>query len=300
MDWKPKEALLELKQVPYPHTGEIISQLLTDIFERWNIKNIIIALTTDNGSNIKKAAQIMGNIDRLPCAAHTLQLTVSKGLNIIKVLILRAKRLIDFFHISPKQSERLNAAQKELNYASVSSVIGDVSTRWNSSFYAWKRLLRLKRAILFLPNRLQSDLNADVRKDGQKLQRIMLTSDEWKLLGNLVNLLQGFEEATVLLSGAKYTTILLMYPVISRLILEIKPIGVTLTTEIEGDLDEDDQISIFENMEKIIEDNEDLVEIPGEKSRNQNKVDISKPLNFQNKNYIKEVKQIMYESMTTY
>ena len=92
----------------------------------------------------------------------------------------------------------------------------------------------------------------------------------------------------------------LMYPAISRLILEIKPIGVTLTTEIEGDLDEDDQTSIFENMEKIIEDNEDLVEIPGEKSRNQNKVDISKPLNFQNKNYIKEVKQIMYESMTTY
>ena len=88
MDWKPKEALLELKQVSYPDTGEIISQLLTDIFERWNIKNIIIVLTTDNGSNIKKAAQIMGNIDRLPCAAHTLQLTVSKGLNIIKVLIL--------------------------------------------------------------------------------------------------------------------------------------------------------------------------------------------------------------------
>ena len=83
----------------------------------------------NNSSNIKKAAQIIGNIDHLSCAAHTLQLTVSKGLNIIKVLNLRAKQLIDFFHISPKQSERLNAAQKKLNYTSISSVIGDVLTQ---------------------------------------------------------------------------------------------------------------------------------------------------------------------------
>ncbi|CAG8746859.1 20724_t:CDS:2, partial [Rhizophagus irregularis] len=30
-------------------------------------------------------------------------------------------------------------------------VIGDVSTRWNSTFYAWERLIELKRAIKFLP-----------------------------------------------------------------------------------------------------------------------------------------------------
>lgn len=299
MDWKPKEALLELKQVPYPHTGEIISQLLKEIFEKWNIEKKIISLTTDNGSNIKKAAKIMNTVDRLPCAAHTLQLTVGKGLNVIKVLILRVKRLIDFFNISPKQAERLNAAQKELNYTNISSVIGDVSTRWNSSFYAWRRLLKLKRAIIFLPSRLQSDLNSDVRKDGQKLQRIILTNDEWKLLGDLVNLLQGFEEVTVLLSGAKYITISLMYPAISRLMSEIKPNNEFLTTEIEGELDEND-INIFENFEKTIEENEDLIEIPDEMNKNRNKVDISKPLNFQNKNYLREIKQKMYESMVKY
>ena len=80
MNWKPKEALLELKQVPYPHIGEVISQLLMEIFERWHIERNIIALTTDNSSNIKKAAQIIVTIDRLLCAAHTLQLAVSKGL----------------------------------------------------------------------------------------------------------------------------------------------------------------------------------------------------------------------------
>ena len=156
MDWKFKEALLVLQQVPYPHTGEIISKLLTESFRKWNIEKKIIALTTDNGSNIKKASRLINTIDRLPCAAHTLQLTVGKGLNIIKVLVLRVKRLIDFFHVSPKQTERLMAAQHELGYKKVVSVVGDVSTRWNSSLYTWQRLLILKCAIIFLPTHLQS------------------------------------------------------------------------------------------------------------------------------------------------
>ena len=52
------------------------------------------------------------NIKWQPCAAHTLQLVVGKGLNSIKLLGLRAKRLIDFF-LRPKQSQRLETIQKK-------------------------------------------------------------------------------------------------------------------------------------------------------------------------------------------
>jgi len=44
-------------------------------------------------------------IFRLPYAAHTLQLSVGKGLNLVKNLVFRTKRLIDFFNISLKQRE---------------------------------------------------------------------------------------------------------------------------------------------------------------------------------------------------
>ena len=71
----------------------------------------------------------MKTVDHLPYTAHTLQLTVSKGLDVIKVLVLRIKWLIDFFHVSPKQTERLIAAQQELGYVKVFSIIGNVSTR---------------------------------------------------------------------------------------------------------------------------------------------------------------------------
>jgi hypothetical protein len=59
-------------------------------------------IVTDNSANMKKAIKDMGlissNIYWQPYTAHTLQLIIGKGLNIIKQLILKTKRLIDFFY----------------------------------------------------------------------------------------------------------------------------------------------------------------------------------------------------------
>ena len=60
---------------------------------------------------VKDLELITNNIMWQPCTAHTLQLVVGKGLAPIKLLIGRAKRLIDFF-MRPKQSERLEKIQK--------------------------------------------------------------------------------------------------------------------------------------------------------------------------------------------
>ncbi|CAB4431134.1 unnamed protein product [Rhizophagus irregularis] len=131
-------------------------------------------MTMNNGSNIKKAGQLMKrSISRLPYIVYILQLTVGKGLNLVRVLVLQAKRLIDFFNISPKQRERLHTAQEFLRYTSIKHVIRDVST--------WEHLIELKRAIKFLPGQLKSDLNKDAQKDGEKLEKIILSDNEWKL-----------------------------------------------------------------------------------------------------------------------
>ena len=42
-------------------------------------------------------SEITSNIKWQPYAAYTLQLVVGKGLSLIKLLVLRVKRLIDFF-----------------------------------------------------------------------------------------------------------------------------------------------------------------------------------------------------------
>ena len=60
---------------------------------------------TDNSSNIKKAVKDIGlislNIRWQPCIAYIFQLVVRKDLNLVKLLVLRVKRLIDFF-LRPK------------------------------------------------------------------------------------------------------------------------------------------------------------------------------------------------------
>jgi len=55
----------------------------------------------------------MYNINRTSCGAHTLQLVVGKSLVVCDVFLARAKRLINFF-LSPKQTELLENAQKEI------------------------------------------------------------------------------------------------------------------------------------------------------------------------------------------
>lgn len=79
---------------------------MQEIIKEWNLTNKVFVITTDNGANIIKAIRYMNRIKCLPCTSHTLQLVVGKGLNFVKVLIARAKRLIYFF-MSSKQSERL-------------------------------------------------------------------------------------------------------------------------------------------------------------------------------------------------
>ncbi|CAI2200579.1 505_t:CDS:1, partial [Funneliformis geosporum] len=80
----------------------------------------------------------------------------------------------------------------------------------------------------------------------------MLSNNEWELLSKLVDILEGFEKVTVLLGGAKYITISLMYPAISRIILEIKPRNEPspCIIETEDEFDDIDQITILENMEE--------------------------------------------------
>jgi hypothetical protein len=109
------EIVLSVEYIPYPHTAENIGDSLLAVFDEWKLRDKVFIITTDNGSNMQKAIKDMesvtNNILWQPCSAHTLQLVVGKGLNPIKVLIGRAKRLIDFF-LRPKQSERLEKIQR--------------------------------------------------------------------------------------------------------------------------------------------------------------------------------------------
>ena len=91
-------------------------------------------------------------------------------------------------------------------------------TRWNSSYYAWERLIKIKNYIQVLIIELTNNANdIDAKKDGKLLEKIMLSSDEWDLLQNLVVILGPFEEATRYLGGEQYITHSIMIPLIEEI-----------------------------------------------------------------------------------
>jgi len=77
--------------------------------------------------------------------------------------------------------------------------------------------LLLKNALIYLPNKLQADQIKENAKDKLRLERIMLSKEEWEFMENLVNILKKFEEITRSLSGSKYVTLSLIYPLIFKL-----------------------------------------------------------------------------------
>ena len=112
------ETTLAIQYLPYPHTANNIVELLNQITCAWNLNEKIFTITTDNGSNIVRAGQLMEGVTRLPCTAHILQLVVGKGLMPAETLVARAKRLMLFF-TSPKQTEKLIEIQKKERHLQV-------------------------------------------------------------------------------------------------------------------------------------------------------------------------------------
>jgi hypothetical protein len=103
--FEPHEVLLSMAELPYPHNAAEIHNHLFDILYEWEIGSKINAIITDNASNMKKACNDMGIGERIPCAAHTLQLSIGRGLDVIKTLINKCKHLINFLASDKKKQQ---------------------------------------------------------------------------------------------------------------------------------------------------------------------------------------------------
>jgi hypothetical protein len=122
------DVLLEVTYFPTPHTAGAIAKVIKNIIQKWEIEDRVLSITTDNGANIVAAIRELAPIERLSCAAHTLQLAIGKGLKLVETLTTRVKQLINFFS-TQKQIERLVKVQKDSGYEEQLHLIQDVSTR---------------------------------------------------------------------------------------------------------------------------------------------------------------------------
>ncbi|GET51481.1 zinc finger BED domain-containing protein 1-like [Rhizophagus irregularis DAOM 181602=DAOM 197198] len=128
--------------VKYPHTSQHILETLEEILKEWKIRELVFTATTDNSSNVKKAILDMKNVNCLRCTAYILQLVVGKGMKSAE----NPEKISEYLH-----------------------VISDSPTRWNSSYLAWQRLLKLKNHIIMLINTLTTKNDLDSKKEATEL-----------------------------------------------------------------------------------------------------------------------------------
>ena len=147
-DWELKSVVLETAQIEESHTAENIGATLVAITDKWNIKEKVCCVITDNANNIVAAVR-NNKWNHLPCFAHTLNLLVTNSLQEvpeISAILQRCKNIVSYFHRSCKATNKLTAIQSRLNIDN-HKLIQEVETRWNSSFYMLQRIVEQEEAI---------------------------------------------------------------------------------------------------------------------------------------------------------
>jgi hypothetical protein len=99
------------------------------------------AVTTDNGANVCAAVDLLAQERHVRCVAHTLQLVLEPALENegVSALLQHARAVVSHIRHSPTVSTHL-ASTCRANGLSKTKLIGDVPTRWDSSYYMLQRL----------------------------------------------------------------------------------------------------------------------------------------------------------------
>lgn len=76
--WEMKTACLQTSYFPQDHTGEHIAEALQEVLKSWNLNPTrLVAVTTDNGTNVVKALQLT-EWQRMQCFGHRLHLAIGE------------------------------------------------------------------------------------------------------------------------------------------------------------------------------------------------------------------------------
>ena len=218
--WALNCKVLETSIFDGQHTAENIAESMKVVHAKWKLPPSPI-LVTDNASNEVKAANLLG-WPRMECVCHDLNLVVKAGIGIDSIdrLIGKGRSLVTYFHRSALATEVLLKKQELLLDKEFHGhrLIQDVSTRWNSSLDMLKRLTEQLPAV-------HAAVMDPLLSKASELKSKLYTFDEQTTVDALINILEPFKTATVILSSESVPTCSKVLPIVHKLniLLEIKP-----------------------------------------------------------------------------
>ena len=210
-DWILDSRVLVTHEMMERHTGVNIAECLREIVKDWNLDNKVVAVVHDNASNMVLACDLLEGWGDLCCFGHTLQLAVSAGLDIHSISRLTGvcKKIVTHFKHSVVATTALHERQAALKLPK-HSLLQEVSTRWNSTYFMYERLAEQRWAVYAVIH--------DDKVTPPDKRYLDLTSDQWDLLSQLLVVLKPLQMATTALSLERNVSSSLIYPVIHGLI----------------------------------------------------------------------------------
>ena len=142
-------AVLQTREMPERNTGMHISERLKEAASEWGVaQDKVVAVVHDNAANMVLAGELLERWGDLSCFGHTLQLAVNAGLALNAIARLRAafRKIVGHFKHSTVAMGALTERQKLLKLPE-HSLVKDVATRWNSTYFMYERLAEQRVAI---------------------------------------------------------------------------------------------------------------------------------------------------------
>nr|XP_029714017.1 zinc finger BED domain-containing protein 4-like [Aedes albopictus] len=182
-------AVLNASEFPGSHTGERIGIKMHEMLQNWDIGTAQVHLILrDNAANMQKGLND-AELPNVGCFIHTLQLAILDALECQKILkdaLAKSRNIVTHFNHSPLACNKLSEIQE--NYGLPKrTLVQDVRTRWNSTFYMLERMQDQRAAITYFAGEVSTVKN--------------LTEYEWNMTSRLLELLRPFEEITRIVSS---------------------------------------------------------------------------------------------------
>ncbi|XP_057808840.1 LOW QUALITY PROTEIN: serine/threonine-protein kinase ATM [Salvia miltiorrhiza] len=204
-NWNLQKRTLNFCDIPPPHTGVVISDVLQRCFREWGIEEKVWTITVDNASNNDVAVRILkenllfrhtlplgGQIFHVRCCAHILNLLVKDGLSSIQDVISKVRESVKYVAASEARVIMFGEIAKQLELSSKKLVL-DCVTRWNATYFMLSCALEFKAVF---PRYQQRDPSYTT----------LPSDEEWEKVRIVCSFLEDFHEITELISGSEYPT----------------------------------------------------------------------------------------------
>ncbi|XP_058782670.1 zinc finger BED domain-containing protein RICESLEEPER 2-like [Vicia villosa] len=138
--------VLPFKNVPPPHSREVLCRELIKVMDDWGIRDKAISISVDNASandnciarlkryySGRRNLPLNGKLFHVRCCAHILNLLVQDGLDMIKETVDKIRNCVKYLLNSETRCKAFKKFIDELQLEGRKQMLG-TKTRWNSTW----------------------------------------------------------------------------------------------------------------------------------------------------------------------